>query len=566
MSSFEAVDNELKQGRLEEKKAIDAEKKKLDALAETLKTQGGKAEDHAEFNKRTLQLQQRELNLRKKLATDPAAKEEIDKEQAALNKKQNTFLSKIAGGIGGILGNMKDKAIAAGGGLMKILKGTLFAGLFFALAKFFQSPMFGEVVDVITNVILPKLVVVGRFIKDGLVKLFTGITALFEGDFSKAFDELFSVKAVAALAAITALFAPGLLFKGLMGGVKLFTRAIGGTLGFLERQGMEMEADTKKNRGRAKKARKGFFNKIFGGIADLGRNIGSKGTDVVKKTGAQVADKGKGLASKAGNIGKGLLKGARFLPGIGLAVSGIMGVFDGVSAGFKEYNAGGDAGDVAREAAAGVVSGLTFGLVSQETISGAFTTIGDKFKTGFNKMKEDTLAGVDKIKELGASAKEKLQDVTAGLKEKFDSVSEKVKGVFSNVKGKFDELKAKLPSIKDVGGKISSFFGFGSKDKETKEITAPLVQFEKEKTALKERIAILEKQVSSAAMREMEFREKQLKKLNESAIAKAAGGDATSPVNVVAPQAKVTNNTANSNVSTSSSVVQVDPTLQFALS
>ena len=77
---------------------------------------------------------------------------------------------------------------------------------------------------------------------------------------------------------------------------------------------------------------------------------------------------------------------------------------------------------------------------------------------------------------------------------------------------------------------------------------------------------MLEKQVSSAARREMEFREKQLKKLNESAIAKAAGGDATSPVNVVAPQAKVTNNTANTNVSSSSSVVQVDPTLQFALS
>ena len=479
------------------------------------------------------------------------AEEEAEKERLAGEEKNRSLLQKIAGGIGGILGNMKDKALAAGKGLMSILKGTLFAGLFILLAKFFQSPMFGQVIDFLTNTILPGLITVGKFFKDlgtRFIEAFSNIQVEFDKVFgpnktlSERFDGflgLFKEGGIiaAGLAGIVLLLKPSLLFGALKLGIKAFKAALA-----FAGSGLSSEAtDLKKSK--SKGGRRGGKRGLLSKVADLApKNIGSK----------------------AASLGKGLVKGAKFLPGVGLAVTGIMGVFDGVSAGFKEYNAGGDAGDVAREAAAGVVSGLTFGLVSQETISGAFTTIGDKFKTGFNKMKEDTLAGVDKLKDLGVSAKEKLKDVASGLKEKFDNVSEKVGGFFGDIKGKFSELTAKLPSIKDVGSKIGNFFGFGKK--EEKEISAPLVEFEKEKTALKDRIAMLEKQVSSAARREMKFREEQLKKLNESAIAKAAGGDAISPVNVVAPQAKVTNNTSNSNVSTSSSVVQNDPTLQFALS
>ena len=81
------------------------------------------------------------------------AQEEIEKEKLAGEAKDRSLLQKIAGGIGGILGNMKDKALAAGKGLMSILKGTLFAGLFILLAKFFQSPMFGQVIDFLTTTI-----------------------------------------------------------------------------------------------------------------------------------------------------------------------------------------------------------------------------------------------------------------------------------------------------------------------------------------------------------------------------------------------------------------------------
>ena len=443
---------------------------------------------------------------------------------------------------------MKDSAKAAlasaGKGLMGILKGTLFAGLFLAVAAFLQSPLFAQMVDYLTNTIIPALM---NFYENTLKPFGMGIINFIKNptfdNFKKIFDVDNPLGLVAGLAGIVLLLKPSLLFSALKLGIKAFKAALA-----LVGVGVsDQAADLKKSKTRGGKGgKKGLLSKV----ANLApKNIGSK----------------------AASLGKGLLKGAKFLPGIGLAVTGIMGVFDGVSAGFKEYNAGGDAGDVAREAAAGVVSGLTFGLVSQETISGAFTTIGDKFKTGFDKMKEDTLAGVDKLKDLGVSAKEKLKDVAGGLKEKFDSVSEKVGGFFGDIKGKFSELTAKLPSIKDVGSKIGNFFGFGKK--EEKEMSAPLVQFQKERTALVDRIAMLEKRIAegpSTIRRNVDrsrlrTRERQLKELDKSAIARSMGGDAAS-TNVVAPQAKVTNNTANTNVSSSSSVVQVDPTLQFALS
>ena len=90
-------------------------------------------------------------------------KEEIEKERRAAMAKQGSFLQRIAAGIGGMKGLMLEKAKAVGGGLMNILKGTLFVGLFVALASFFQSPMFGKVIDVLTNTILPGLITVGKF-------------------------------------------------------------------------------------------------------------------------------------------------------------------------------------------------------------------------------------------------------------------------------------------------------------------------------------------------------------------------------------------------------------------
>jgi len=525
--------------RASDKIALDKQREELTQLKSTIEAQGGIAEKNAEYNKADLDIKNKEFNLQKRSATNKGAQEEIQKEQDAANKKQGTFLQKISTGINSIGQSMKDSAKAAlasaGKGLMGILKGTLFAGLFLAVAAFLQSPLFAQMVDYLTNTIIPALM---NFYENTLKPFGMGIINFIKNptfdNFKKIFDVDNPLGLVAGLAGIVLLFKPSLLFSALKLGVKAFKAA----LLFAGSQLTDTSKDIKKSKGR-RGGKKGLL---------------SKAANLIPKD----------IGGKAAKLGKGLLKGAKFLPGVGLAVTGIMGIFDGVTAGFEEYNKGGSAGDVAREAAAGVVSGLTFGLVSQETISGAFTTIGDKFKTGFDKMKEDTLMGVDKLKDLGVSAKEKLKDVAGGLKEKFDNVSEKVSGFFGDIKGKFTALTDKLPSIKDVGSKIGNFFGFGKK--EEKEVTAPLVQFQKERTALVDRISELEKKLSEGPQRTMRarvnrnklaMREEQLRKLDQSAIARSAGGDAATVVN--APTVKSSTNNSNSTTSTVSYIGNQDP-------
>ena len=108
--------------RASDKIALDKQREELTQLKATIEAQGGVAAKNAEYNKADLDIKNKEFNLQKRSATNKGAQEEIQKEQDAANKKQGTILQKISGGIGGILGNMKEKALAAGKGLMSILK------------------------------------------------------------------------------------------------------------------------------------------------------------------------------------------------------------------------------------------------------------------------------------------------------------------------------------------------------------------------------------------------------------------------------------------------------------
>ena len=70
-------------------------------------------------------------------------------------------------------------------------------------------------------------------------------------------------------------------------------------------------------------------------------------------------------AGMAGNLAKGALRGAKFIPGVGLVVAGAMGLFDGVSG----FNADPDAGFLESTGNAGesVLNGLTFGLLGRSS-------------------------------------------------------------------------------------------------------------------------------------------------------------------------------------------------------
>ena len=152
-----------------------------------------------------------------------------------------------------------------------------------------------------------------------------------------------------------------------------------------------------KDKKRKQKKPKGRLGRLFSGAGNLvksvvggagraGGAIASAGKGVVegaKKAGSAIAKSGASMGSKAaGVIGKGArlaLGAARFAGPVGLGITAAMGIFDGVSAGVEEFKKSGKLGSAVQEGLAGAASGLTFGLVSQETISGGLSKIGSFF-------------------------------------------------------------------------------------------------------------------------------------------------------------------------------------------
>ena len=521
--------------RKEEKEAIERDKQQLELLKKSIEDAGGQASDDAKYRKADIAIQQRELNLRKKGATGAAAKEEIEKEQQKINQKQNTLLFRISEGIGGILGNMKDKAKAAGKTFMDILKGTLLAGLFFAAAKFFNSPLYAEMIDFITNTLVPSI---QRFYTGTLKPFFLGITTFIKDptfeNFKKIFDVDNPLGLVAALAGVTALLAPGLVFKGLKAGVGLFTKAITAAGSFLGQKGTDVLTGTKRDAS--------------------GR---------VRTSGGQFA---KGSARGIGAVAKGAL---RFAGPIGLAVTAGMGLFDGITAGIEEFKKSGKVGAAVKEGFAGTLSGLSFGLIPQESISGFFDSVGNTFSESVEMVKTDFKSGVERLKDLAAPGIESLKDIGSDLKEKFEGLKDKASAFIGNIGDKIKGVIDKMPSISEVGDKISGFFGFGDdKDdaKNLEETSRTVAAFEQERKQLNDKVLSLEDQLAqqaaqgSARLAELE---QKLQTLQENALAR--NGTSAPNININAPSDnKVTQSTSNT-TSNTTTIVNTDPILQAAM-
>ena len=160
-----------------------------------------------------------------------------------------------------------------------------------------------------------------------------------------------------------------------------------------------------------------------------------------------------------------------------------MGLFDGVTAGLEEAkNENATKSSILRESIAGIGSGLTFGLISQETISKGITSMATSVSGGFDKTKKLFTEGFDSLS------------------------SDKTKKLFTEG---FDKA---LSSIKETIDKIINFFtgGISSLAKKlgfTEETEAEIVAKEE-----KERKELLEKQKADAARKKQnEERERQNK-------------------------------------------------------
>ena len=412
INQLKMTDEKAVDGRSDRLKAIDTQRAVLEKIALDIKNQGGVASENKQFLRKQLEVEREAFALRREQATSRAAKEEIDKEERAMIMKQGSFLQKISAGIGGMRSLMLDKAKAAGGTLMSILKGTLFAGLFLLLAKFFNSDMFPKVIDVLTNHILPVMGTIGEFFLNVGKRFFTAFgnikedfnTAFGEGDQSftervKAFFGMFLEGGIITLGIVglTTLvfgFAPlKFLFRAVRGFIRAF-RAIPLSLNEARK---ELTRGTRGRRG-APKTKLGKLAQLtrgaVGSAADTGKSIKSKVANTASKSMSGLKAGTKGAAR--------MLSGAaRFIPGAGLAVTAAMSIFDAVNAGVESYAKDGSIGKAVKEGLAGGVSSLTFGFIDQKTVSGAFDFIGDKFKSGFNFLKKQVTGGVDKLKKTG---------------------------------------------------------------------------------------------------------------------------------------------------------------------
>jgi hypothetical protein len=140
----------------------------LEQISKGITEQGGVATDTKGFIKKSLDNDQKALNLRKKVASEgkmsASGKEEIEKEQYRINKERGTMMGKMANGITDMKNGFK-KGIGVAG------KGLLAGALFIALGVFFQSKYFKMITDMIYDTIVPGLKAVWG--------LFEGFSSLF---------------------------------------------------------------------------------------------------------------------------------------------------------------------------------------------------------------------------------------------------------------------------------------------------------------------------------------------------------------------------------------------------
>ena len=213
--------------------------------------------------------------------------------------------------------------------------------------------------------------------------------------------------------------------------------------------------------------------KIFmpGGL--IGKQIGKIRTRLTNAlTGTRLNKLGrvttpKGQFAKSGARGaKSITKGVlRAIPGVGLAATAIFGVFDGITAGMNEAKReNATKMTIAREATAGVLSGLTFGLISQESISGVLTKTGSFFTSmfaaipTFDEVKEFSSKAFDATKTFFTNAFDQvpsLEQLKENFKEKgfLSTVGMFYDGVLANVPG-YDTIKGFL---KDAGNSAMDF-------------------------------------------------------------------------------------------------------------
>lgn len=408
------------EARLAEAERIKVAKEQLEATEKSMKEAGLEAKDSQAYRDEELRIKKSELALRKQGATSKAAREEIAKEESALQNNrfqkffgENSYFGKTLGGLG-------DKLSSLGAGAKGALGTLALAGALGALAKFLQS----ETWQKLKEKVIPMIAGALQTFYNGMKEFADEFMAFVENPTLTNFKELFtgdSSKFLLGLAGIAALLNPLKALKLLRLGVTGLVAGFGAL-------------------GRG-------LNRMSGSTDKQGRKL-VKGKDGKMRIAA--GQKGAGRLVAAKNITKGALRASRFLPGIGLAVTAAMGIFDGMAAGIEEYKKSGKLSTAVEAGIAGAASGLTFGLVSQETFQKGI----DGIKTGLNAAWNATTSAYDSIKTGLVAFYDDPKGTFLAAKA---AITKSVSETATKLKGKFEELTGiELPTFADIKTKMSA--------------------------------------------------------------------------------------------------------------
>ena len=428
---IKALVAELKSGnaerRVEEAAKLQRDKLQLEKMEEQLKETGIEAKDSQKYRDEELRIKKAELALRKQGATSKAAREEIAKEESELQSNrfekffgENSFVGKSLGGLGDKLGNLVP------GGVKGIL-GTLgTVAALGALVTFLQSETWKN----LKEKIIPKLAEGLEAFINSFSEFFADITTFFEDPSFANFTEIFTGKSgiiIAGLVGITALLSPFKTFRLLKLGIIAFKAALN-LLG------------------------KGLPALITGGKAVAG-GVARAAGGVASAVGAGARAAGGAIKSAAPLLKVGLrgaATAAKFIPGLGLVVTAAMGIFDGMAAGIEEYKKSGELGKSVEAGISGAASGLTFGLVSQETFQKGI----DGIQAGLSAAWKATTDAYDSVK-TGLVA---FYNEPAGtFKLAKAAITKSVSETANKLKGKFEEITGiELPSFADIKTKMTA--------------------------------------------------------------------------------------------------------------
>ena len=438
------------------KRDIDIQKSGLELQKTAIEAAGGVATDNKEYRLEQLRIRGEELALRKQNAIGKGAQEEIKKEEKKLRDERfKEFLgpgSNLSKGIG-FLSTKLENLKGAGKGILGTLGTVAVLG---ALVAFLQSDTWKNLKDKIIPLLAKGL----TFFAESFGEFATDIVAFFEDPSFSTFTEMFTGKSgfiIAGLVGITALLSPFKTFNLLKLGIKSFKAA-------LNLLGKGLPALIKGGAA------------VAGGVARAAGGVASAAGGVARAVGGGVRAAGGGIKSVAPLLKVGLrgaATAAKFIPGLGLAVTAAMGIFDGMSAGIEEYKKSGKIGKAVEAGIAGAASGLTFGLVSQETfqkgidgIKAGATTAWNTYKKAWVGIYTGVKTFIKDPKGTLLAVKDKITTSVSDAAGKISDTFTEITGVelpsFADVKTKFTELGTKIgnmevPSFADVGTALSKF-------------------------------------------------------------------------------------------------------------